>query len=179
MKDEIIIKSENYILRPLKEQDLELKVKWINDPDVHAYLHYDVPLNLEKTRIWFEKAVKDDCRYDFVIETQEGLPIGIIGLIGINKKDNTAEIYIAIGEKKYWSRGVMFETEKALIKWAFECLGLDKLWATVRDVNVASIITMKKLGFEIEGTLRKEKKVADKRVDVIRVGLLKGEFKLI
>lgn len=92
MREEIIIKSENFTLRPLKEQDLELKVKWINDPDVHAYLHYDVPLNLEKTRIWFEKAVKDDCRYDFVIETQEGLPIGIIGLIGINKKEDRKSV---------------------------------------------------------------------------------------
>jgi diamine N-acetyltransferase len=179
MKEEVVIKSENYILRPLKEQDLELKVKWINDPDVHAYLHYDVLLNLEKTRIWFEKAVKDDCRYDLVIETKEGLPIGIIGLIGINKRDNTAEIYIAIGEKNYWGRGVMVETERALIKWGFEHLGLEKIWAQTRDVNIASIIGMKKLGFKIEGTLRKEKKVADKRVDVIRVGILKEEFKPI
>jgi len=177
MKEEVIIRSENYILRPLKEQDLELKVKWINDPDVHAYLHYDVPLNLEKTRIWFEKAVKDDCRYDFVIETLEGLPIGIIGLIGINKKDNTAEIYIAIGEKYCWGKGVMFETEKTLIKWAFDYLSLDKIWAQTRTVNSASIITMKKLGFKIEGTLRKEKLVSGKRVDILRLGLLKEEFK--
>ncbi len=176
MKDEIIIKSKNFTLRPLKEQDLELKVKWINDPDVHAYLHYDIPLNLEKTKIWFEKAVKDDCRYDMVIETQEGLPIGTIGLIGINKKDKIGEIYIAIGEKNYWGRGVMVETERALIKWAFESLGLEKICAQTRNENVASVVGMKKIGFKIEGTLRKEKIVGDKRVDIFHLGLLKDEF---
>jgi RimJ/RimL family protein N-acetyltransferase len=179
MKKEIIIKGENYTLRPLKEQDLDLKVKWINDPDVHAYLHYDIPINLKKTRIWFGKAVKDSRRYDFVIETQEGLPIGLIGLIGINERDNTAEIYITIGEKDYWGKGIMLETENTLIKWAFEHLGLDKIWAQTRDSNIASIITMKKLGFKIEGTLRKEKKILGQRVDIIRVGLLKEELKPI
>ena len=47
----------------------------------------------------------------------------------------------------------------------------------MRSNNVASIITMKKIGFKIEGTLREEKYMNGKYIDIVRVGLLRDEFK--
>jgi len=176
-KKEIVIVGEALRLRPLEKQELQLKIKWINDPEVHKYLHYDVPLSLDKTKQWFQKVINDPSRYDLVIETLEGKPIGLIGLIGITERDRTAEIYIAIGEKKYWGKGIMAEAESLLIEWGFKTLDLHKIWGETRYNNVASIITMKKLGFQIEGTLREEKCVGGERVDIIRMGLLRREFK--
>ncbi len=172
----MVIVGKTVRLRPMEKRDLELKVRWINDPDVNAKLHYDVPITLAKTQEWFERVSQDATRHDSVIELLDATPVGLIGLMKIEQRDRTAEIYIAIGEKEYWGKGVMLESEGLLIKWAFEQLGLHKIWAQTRATNVASIITMKKLGFRIEGTLREEKEVAGKRVDIIRVGLLRHEF---
>lgn len=164
-------------LRPMTADDLEYKVRWFNDPEVNSTLIFDDTLDLDKTVEWFEIASKDPTRRDFVIETHDSESIGLIGLVGIDDSNATAEIYIVIGQKDYWGKGVMAEAESILIQWAFDELSLQKIWALARPENVASIITMKKLGFQIEGTLRKEKIIAGKRIDIIRVGVLPSEFR--
>ncbi|MFC1783986.1 GNAT family N-acetyltransferase [Planctomycetota bacterium] len=173
----MIFKSESIALRPFENKDIPLKVKWINDPQINEHLHYEIPLGQAKTEKWFQNTLTDNSRRDFVIETLEGEAIGLVGIIGINLIHRAAEIYIAIGEKEFWAKGVMLEAESIMIRWAFETLGLEKIWAQTRAENVASIITMKKMGFQIEGTLRQEKYISGQRVDVIRMGLLRHEFK--
>jgi ribosomal-protein-alanine N-acetyltransferase len=175
---ESVIKGENIVLRPLSKADIENRVKWFNDPDVRKTLIINERFKLEKTIQWFEKIQSDDSRLEFVIETLQKVPIGIIGLAGINRTHKTAEIYIVIGQKEFWGKGVMLEAECLLIDRAFNSLGLEKIWAEIRSDNVASIITMKKIGFEIEGTLRNEKIVNNQRVTVLRLGLQMDDFKL-
>jgi ribosomal-protein-alanine N-acetyltransferase len=172
-----VITGENIMLRPLAKADIENRVKWFNDPDVRKTLIINERFELEKTIQWFEKTQSDDSRLEFVIETSQKVPIGIIGLAGINRTHKTAEVYIVIGQKEFWGKGVMLEAEILLIDRAFNSLGLEKIWAETRSDNVASIITMKKIGFEVEGTLRNEKIVNGQRITVLRLGLQREDFK--
>lgn len=169
--------GEKISLRPMSEADMALRVRWFNDPEVNKTLILDETLYLDKTIDWFKRAISDDSRRDFLIETLDEKPIGFAGLVGIDHRDKIAEIYIVIGEKEYWGKGVMAQAESLLIKWGFETLNLHKIWAQARPMNVASIITMKKLGFQIEGTLRQERYIAGEWIDVIRAGLLRDEFR--
>ena len=173
----ITITGDHIILRPLNKADIENRLRWFNDPDVRKTLILSERFELEKTICWFEKMQADDSRLEFVIETTEKTPIGIIGLAGIDSTHRTAEIYLVIGQKEFWGKGVMLEAECLLIDWAFNSSGLEKIWAEARPENIASVITMKKIGFQVEGTLRSEKVVDGKRIDVLRLGLLKNNFK--
>jgi RimJ/RimL family protein N-acetyltransferase len=172
-----IIKSDVTVLRPLGRADIENRVRWFNDADVRKTLIISERYELEKTIRWFEKMQADDCRAEFVIETAEKIPVGIVGLAGIDSTHRTAEIYIVIGQKEFWGKGVMLEAERLLIDWAFNSLGLEKIWAQTRPDNIASLITMKKIGFQIEGTLRNEKIVNGQRTTVLHLGLLREDFK--
>lgn len=169
--------GETIRLRNLEKEDLGLKVKWFNDPEVNATLDCSLPLTLAKTEEWFQNAVSDDSRRDFIVETLDGEPIGTTGLIGINRIHQTAECYCVIGEKKYRGKGIGTLTHSLLIKWAFDELGLNKIWATVHTDNLAILKVIEKLGFQIEGTLREQKYIDGKYIDIIRVGLLRSEFK--
>jgi RimJ/RimL family protein N-acetyltransferase len=173
----ITITGDHIILRPLNKADIENRLRWFNDPDVRKTLILSERFELEKTICWFEKMQADDSRLEFVIETTEKTPIGIIGLAGIDSTHRTAEIYLVIGQKEFWGKGVMLEAECLLIDWAFNSSGLEKIWAEARPENIASVITMKKIGFHVEGTLYSEKVVDGKRIDVLRLGLLKNNFK--
>ena len=174
---EPLMEGSQLRLRPLREEDLPLKVKWYNDPDIRRTLLVDEFFDLDATRQWFA-GVKDlDTRLDLTIETREGRPVGLISLLQIDSKNRTAEIIIVIGEKEYWGRGVMAEAESLLIGWAFQQLALDKIWAVAMPDNLASLITMKKIGFQIEGTLRQEAVKEGRRLDILRLGLLKKDFK--
>ena len=45
-------------IRKFCEKDIPKKVQWINDPCNNRFLHYDLPLETEKTLKWYH-ATKD------------------------------------------------------------------------------------------------------------------------
>jgi RimJ/RimL family protein N-acetyltransferase len=161
----------------LEKGDMELKVKWYNDPEVNKTLILNENLELEKSLEWFDKAKNDDSRRDFIIETKDGEPIGLTGLLGIDWVHETAECFCVIGQKKFWGKGIGTQVHSLLIQMAFDELNLHKIWAVIYTNNPAVLKLVKKLGFEIEGTLREEKYISDKRIDLFRIGVLRDEFK--
>ena len=171
------IHSASLLLRPLKKGDLPLKVKWFNDPDIAKTLILEEPLELKKTIQWFDKIQGNPTRVDWLIEDKNGGPIGLLSFVGIDKDQKSAEIFIVIGEKEYWGRGVMLEAEAAAINWAFNDFGLEKIWAQARAENIASIITMKKLGFKMDKSLMKTQLVQGQKVDILHFDLLRQDFK--
>jgi len=164
-------------LRPLEKRDIELKVRWYNDPAVNKTLILNEELELEKSQEWFDKAVQDDSRRDLVIETKDGKPIGLTGLREIDQLHGTAECFCVIGDKSFWGKGIGTQVHSMLINWAFDELNLHKIWAVVYTNNAAVLRLVEKLGFEIEGTLREEKYIGGKRIDLLRIGVLRNEFK--
>lgn len=176
MNKNTIIIGDRIRLCPLTEADMTLKVKWYNDPDVRETLVIDEVFELEKTRAWFRTLADNDTRVDFRVETLEGQPIAITGLIDIDHKNKTAQCYCVIGEKSFWGKGLGTEIHSVLFQWAFEQLDVYKIWASIRTNNPAIFRVVEKLGFQIEGTLRKDKIVAGQRIDLYHIGLLRDEF---
>lgn len=164
-------------LRPFEKEDIPLKVKWINDADVHQELHYEVPLSLSRTERWYANAVMDQTRRDFIIESHEGRPVGLTGLLDIHRINRTAEVFVTIGEKDWWGKGIGTEVESLMCEWGFEVLDLYKITGGIRTTNIACIKMSQKIGFQVEGTLRQHRFIGGKRVDVVVVGLLRDEFK--
>ena len=160
----------------MEKSDIKLKVKWFNDAAVNRTLIIDEPLELEKSFKWFDKAASDDKRKDLIVETVDGELVGVTGLLEISQKHGTAECFCVIGEKKFWGKGIGTIVHSLLIQWAFEELGLNKIWAVIYTDNAAIIKIVEKLGFKIEGTLREEKYIDGKRIDLFRIGLLRNEF---
>ncbi|MFZ9012103.1 MAG: GNAT family N-acetyltransferase [Anaerohalosphaeraceae bacterium] len=173
------ITADRIRLRPMTEADLPLKVKWYNDPDIRKTLIVDEQFELDRTLEWY-RAVKDSKkRLDLVIETETGKSIGQIGLVNIDRTHKTAEKVIVIGDKVYWGKGVMLEAESLLIDYAFSKMHLGKIWAQARTNNIASMITMKKLGFQIKETLPAHTVISGRPVDVFHVVLDREDFKLL
>jgi RimJ/RimL family protein N-acetyltransferase len=170
------ITGDRIVLRPLEKADLENRVRWYNDPRVRETLVMDETFELRKTIAWFERVADDDRRAEFVIQSPDGRPVGVTGLIDIDRQHGVAECYCVIGEKDFWGKGLGTEIHSILIQWAFEKLGLYKIRADIRANNPAIFRVVEKLGFKIEGTLRKEKIVDGQRIDLCRIGLLREEF---
>ncbi len=166
--------GERIKLRKMQRDDIPNRVKWFNDPDVNKTLLLEGNFNLEKTHEWFDGAIEDDSRIDFVVENQQGESIGFTSLVNIDRREATAECFCIIGDKKSWGKGLGTEIHRVLIDWGFKNLGINKVWADIRAENIAIIKVIEKLGFKEEA--RGEKLVKEEKVDVIRVGVLKDEF---
>ncbi|HOK96044.1 MAG TPA: GNAT family protein [Anaerohalosphaeraceae bacterium] len=176
MKVDNIITADHVRLRPLTEQDMTLKVKWYNDPLVRKTLVIDEQFELDKTIEWFQSLAGRNDRADFAVESLDGVPIGITGLIDIDRRNKTAQCYCVIGEKTFWGQGLGTEIHSVLFQWAFEKLDIQKIWAHIRTNNPAIFRVVEKLGFQIEGTLRRHAVVNSQRIDLYQIGLLREEF---
>ena len=116
----------NVTIREFRFEDIALKVDWINNPENNQFLHYDLPLEYEKTCAWFEKNKGRTDRYDAVIEV-DGIPVGLIGLLSIDRKNQKAEYYVSMGEPCFKGQGVATKASDLLLEYAFRVLRLEKI----------------------------------------------------
>ena len=140
-------------IRRFEKSDIPYKVRWVNDSENHQYLHYDLPLETEKTEKWYE-GIKDRCnRYDATV-TCDGIPVGVIGLLEIDSKNKKAEFYILIGEKSYKGKGIATQASKLILEYAFDFLNLNKIYLYTETSNIPAQKLFEKVGFVQEGKLK-------------------------
>ena len=124
-------------LRKFDKRDIPAKVRWINDPANNRFLHYDLPLEEDKTAAWYERIKDLTDRYDAVIEV-DGVAVGLIGLLAIDRKNKKAEYYIAMGETAFKGKGIATEASRQLIDYAFSELHLNKIYLYTEVENAAA-----------------------------------------
>lgn len=143
---------DDVFLREFEEGDIPQKIEWINDPENHRYLHYEIPLRIDKTTDWFLNK-NNSTRMDLTI-VYDGRPVGVIGLLGIDMKNRKAEYYITVGDKEYKRKGIGFKASKALLRYAFDELKLHKVFLMVDSENQVAVNLYEKIGFVLEGIFK-------------------------
>lgn len=162
-------------IRRFERTDIPKKVEWINNPENNMFLHYDIPICVEKTEKWFDSHLGEDTRYDAVIEA-DGVPVGTIGLLSIDRKNSKAEYYIAMGETSYKGKGVAKEASRLILQYGLEVLGLNRIYLFTEVENVSAQKLFERVGFVREGLIRQDIVSHGKFVDRIVYGFLKEEW---
>jgi len=132
---------------------------WINVRDSFPY-----PYRQADARSWVRLAGSEGLNLVFAIDV-DGF---VAGAIGVRPRDDvhalTAEIGYWLGEE-FWNRGIVTEAVTAVTKYAFDPLGMVRVFAEVFEWNAASMRVLEKAGFEKEGVLRKsaykDRKIVD------------------
>lgn len=167
-------------LRPLMRRDVGLEYqKWLNDPEVTRYLEvgrYPVSRQDILNRLGRYNDHSDALIFA-IIDKVSSLHIGNVTLSQINRIHGTAETGLMIGRRDFWGKGLAAESWSLVIDYAFRRLGLRKVRAGVIDGNKASEATLRKLGFQEEGRLRRELFADGSYRDAIRFGLFPEEFR--
>ncbi len=162
-------------VRKFERTDIPKKVVWINNPENNQFLHYDIPISVAGTEKWFESHVNDTNRYDAVMEA-DGVPVGTIGLLNVDRKNSKAEFYIALGEITYKGKGVAQEASRLILSYGFEKLGLNRIYLYTEIDNIAAQKLFEKIGFIKEGIIRQDIVSHGKYVDRVAYGYLKEEW---
>lgn len=162
-------------IRKFIYDDIPLKVKWINDSANNKYLHYDLPLEYEKTCEWFRNNAHRTDRYDATIEV-DGVAVGLIGLLSIDMNNKKAEYYISMGETSYKGRGVATKASIELFKYAFDVLGLERLYLFTEVENIVAQKLFLKIGFQEEGLLRNDLFSRGQFVDRYAYAILRKDY---
>ena len=151
------------------------KIQWINDPANNQFLHYDLPLEYNKTLHWFQGIQDREDRYDAVI-LADGIPVGLIGLLGMDAKNRKAEAYVVVGEASCKGKHVATKAFFELLSYGFNELGLNRVYLYTERDNVAAQRLFERVGFVKEGLLRDDLLFNGRKVDRYVYGITAAEF---
>ena len=147
------IKGNKITLRAIEKDDLRLLHKWSNDPEIQSRLAgWHLPSSMIMMEKWLERISSDEFNLRFAIENEAGELIGSANLVDINWKDRNASIGLMLGDLKHRSKGYGTDTLMAIMRYAFEELGFERLDTTIIESNEPSLkLFCKKCGWLNEG----------------------------
>ncbi len=104
-------------------------------------------------------------------------PDGLVGAIGLHFRPphRRAELGYWIG-RPFWNRGYATEAARAVIRFAFETLPLNRIHASHLTRNPASGRVMVKAGMQFEGILRQHVMKWDRPEDLAEYAILRTAF---
>lgn len=168
--------TKHISIREFEMRDIEKKIMWINDPANNRFLHYDLPLEYDKTCAWFERNKGRRDRCDMVIEL-DGRAVGLIGLLSIDRKNKKAEYYISMGDTVCKGKGIAAKATVQLLEYAFCDLKLEKVYLYTETENIAAQKMFAEVGFVREGLLKDDLYARERFVDRYVYGITaKGYF---
>ena len=100
--------------------------------------------------------------------------IGAIGLT-ISPRNQRAEMGYWLGVP-YWNKGYATEAARAVLRFGFQELGLNRIYASYFPRNPASGRVMEKAGMRYEGTLRQHFVRWSEPEDLVYYSILKSEW---
>ena len=174
------IETDRLLLRKFKLSDAEEMYKnWANDDNVTRYITWPTHKDIEETRRVVEGYVNDSARDNYyhwcIVLKETNEAVGSIGAFRLYDDLKLFEIGYCIG-KKFWNKGITTEAMKALIKFFFEDVGVNRIEARHDVKNPASGRVMIKSGLKFEGILRQAGKTNNGINDMAVYAILKEEW---
>ena len=144
-----MIETERLILRPWQEQDAEDLYTYASNPEVGPPAGWPPHTSVDNSRELIKTVLSKPETYAVCLK--DGTPIGSIGLhlngsTDMTDRDDECELGYWIG-KPYWGQGLIPEASRALMRYAFEELGMRAVWCGYYDGNEKSRKVQTKLGF--------------------------------
>lgn len=171
-----MIRGEKTRLRALEHSDLAGFVGWINDPDVRRFMQIRYPLSMAAEENWWRDFNQQEQDLIFAIENEQGVHIGNLGLHNHERENRQAMLGIIIGDKGHWGRGYGTDAIRALLRWAFDNLNLNRIYLTVYSYNPRAIRCYEKCGFRHEGIMRQARYYEGQYHDEWMMAILRDEF---
>ena len=152
---DIILETEGLVIRRWTPEDAEAAFAIYGDPEVTRHLGGEGPeTSVEQTRAMLERVIAREARmpgFGFwaVAEKATGRLVGGALLQGV---DETPEIEVGyhLGRGD-WGKGYATEMARALVRYGFETMGLDRIIGLVFPENHASRRVLEKAGLVYEG----------------------------
>lgn len=145
-------------LRPIAFSDLPTVKEWLEDESLLSLLMVEPP----RLDMW--------C-YTFIIELEDGTPVGWVDVFNVDPINRSAEVGGAIPDRR--GRGLSLRVLDRIRHLAFEHMGLHRITMRVLASNEQVQRLLELYGLMPEGRLREACFLGDRYEDVLVYGLVK------
>ena len=168
------LKNQEIELRELRTADSDQIARLINNKNVWDNLkdYVPFPYSKEDALSFIQFCLNQKPLQHFGIY-HSGKVCGVISIVPQSDVHRlSGELGYWIGES-FWNKGIATQAVSMISEYAFEKLGLNRIYAKVFDPNVASMKVLEKCGYLLEG-ISKNAVIKNNRVlDEHRYALLK------
>lgn len=179
MKNTLVLKLEDIIIRPWRTGDETALVKHANNRKIWLNVRdrFPHPYTRKDAEIWVRVAGADRNMINMAIEVESEAAGGI----GVVFKDDvyhrSAEIGYWLGEA-YWNRGIATLAVRTVTSHIFTSPQFDifRMYAGIFEYNTASARVLEKAGYQLEARHRKSVTKDGKTVDELIYAILKEEL---
>ncbi|MDR2505891.1 MAG: GNAT family N-acetyltransferase [Oscillospiraceae bacterium] len=154
------IETQRLIMRRFTQADAEeMFLTWARDANVTRYMAWLPHPDIEETRrviaIWEDAYNHPEKEHNFALVIKDTNKL--IGSLGIVPRPCNAscEIGYCMGVP-FWGKGYMTEAALAAVRFCFEAMNAQKVFATHHPDNPASGRVMQKCGMTRDGLLRRD-----------------------
>jgi RimJ/RimL family protein N-acetyltransferase len=146
--------------------DVELLERWL--PDKHG--RYFLLSCSTAQPITIEALTSGVGNHLGIITLRDGRPIGAVAYLDHSRQQKRAELRKLIGELDARGQGLAEEAARLWVDYGVRGLGLQKIYLSTLQTQIANIKLNENLGFRVEGLLRNEVLIDGTRHDVLRMG---------
>lgn len=152
-----LLETERLRLRTISENDADFILALLNEPAfIRNIGDRQVRSNGDARQYILSRVIHSYETHGFgmyLVERQaDGLPLGICGLV---RRETLADVDIGFAFlERYWSQGYAFESASAMMAYAHERLGLERIVGIVDPANGSSIRVLEKLGLKFARMVR-------------------------
>ncbi len=157
------LRTPRLLLRPFAPEDEEVLFGFLNEPRVRRYLCDDLPVPREMVQEQLALSERNFRERGFGLFSlfPAEAPGTFIGFTGLGRIDEGEEVELWYAlSPGHWGQGLATEAAGAMLRFGFEQLGLQELWAGANLDNAASFRVMERLGMTPVG----ERLVGPRRV---------------
>lgn len=166
-------------LRAVEPSDWESHWQWDQDSEIARHLdRIPFPASQARTRQWAEQAAlrrPEDDAFHWQIETLGRELAGSISTHSCDPRNGTFKYGVAI-RSEYQRQGFASEAILLVLRFFFHELRYQKVTADVYSYNQPSINIHRRLGFQLEGQLRRMIYTKGTYHDMLLFGITREEF---
>ncbi|MFF6014771.1 UDP-4-amino-4,6-dideoxy-N-acetyl-beta-L-altrosamine N-acetyltransferase [Lysinibacillus fusiformis] len=164
----------NALLRDIVVDDLEKVLTWRNQENIRSVMFNNNIIEWEQHKNWYEK-IKNSKNNISKIFTVNNVDYGILNIYDIDNYSNKCSWGFYIGDNNA-PKGTGVLLGYTSLEFVFKELKFRKLCAEVIETNKISCNFHKKLGFKLDGILRKQIKRNDRYEDIYVYSLFAEEW---
>lgn len=166
----MLINDDVLGLFPFEVTESRLYRDWVNQETFATLLGRATPVTEAQHDAWYRSLTDSSSTVVFAVKTVEtGQYLGNVWLHGIHTVNRNAELRILLGAPEARERGHGTRACRLLLRFAFEKLGLHKVYLYVHAENPRARRAFEKAGFVEEGLLKEEFFLDGRFVDVARM----------
>ena len=160
-------------LRPMTLSDTDDVVRWRNSDAVRTHFIYQELFTRESHENWYHTMVETGKVIQMIICELDGdVPVGSVYIRDIDGRHRKGEYGIFIGEEHARGRGLGSAAARLMLKYAFEELGLHRVFLRVFADNGQAMGSYEKAGFVREAYLREDVCIDGVYRDIVLMGIL-------